>query len=58
MRRHQTKPNCDEFGEADMRRWWKDKDYLDNMPQKILNEDISLEDAVELIYGDVTAVEA
>lgn len=41
-----------------MRRRWKDKDYLDNMPQKILNEDISLEDAVELIYSDVTAVEA
>ena len=58
LRRHQTKPNCDEFGEADMRRWWKEKDYLDDIPQKILNEDISLEDAVELIYGDVTAGEA
>ena len=58
LRRHQTKPNRDEFGEADMRRWWKEKDFLEIIPQKILNEDISLEDAVELIYGDVTAGEA
>ena len=38
-----------------MRRWWKEKDYLENIPQTILREDVSLEDAVELIYGDVTA---
>lgn len=40
-----------------MRRWWREKDYLDNIPQKILTEDISLEEAVELIYRDVTARE-
>ena len=57
LRRHQTKPKRNEFGEEEMRRWWREKDYLDNIPQKILTEDISLEEAVELIYRDVTARE-
>lgn len=26
--RHRTKPNRDDFGEADMRRWYKEKDFL------------------------------
>lgn len=54
VRRHSTKPNRGEFGEAEMRRWWKEKDYLSMIPQTILKEDISLEAAVERIYRDVT----
>ncbi len=27
LKRHQTKPNCHEFGEKEMRRWWKEKDF-------------------------------
>lgn len=57
LRRHQTKPKRNEFGEEEMRRWWREKDYLDNIPQKILTEDISLEEAAELIYRDVTSRE-
>lgn len=55
LRRHQTKPNRDEFGEVDMRRWWKEKDFLEIIPQTVLNEDVSLRETVELIYGQVTA---
>lgn len=55
LRRHQTKPNRNDFGEDDMRRWWKEKDCLENIPQTVLKEDVSLEMAVELIYGDVMA---
>lgn len=55
--RHQTKPNCHEFGESDMRRWWKEKDYIGIIPEKILTSDMKQEDAVELIYRDVTAKE-
>ena len=51
--RHSTKPNCNDFGEEDMRRWWKEKDYLDTNPQTIIEKDLSLEDAVNLIYCDV-----
>ncbi len=55
LRRHQTKPNRDEFGEADMRRWWREKDFLEVIPQTVLDEDVRLEEAVELIYGQGTA---
>lgn len=55
LRRHQTKPNRGDFGEEDMRRWWQEKDYLKNIAETILGEDISLEGAVEKIYGDVFA---
>lgn len=41
-----------------MRRWWRDKDYLTIIPQTILREDLSLEDAVELIYNDVVSSQA
>ena len=51
--RHQTKPNRDEFGEAEMRRWWQEKDYLTIIPQRILGKELSLMDAVELIYREV-----
>lgn len=53
--RHSTKPNRDEFGEEDMRRWWQEKDYLSMIQETILYADLSLEDAVERIYQDVTA---
>lgn len=47
--RHDTKPNKSEFGEQDMRRWWKEKDYIGIIPEKIITKDMSLEDAMELI---------
>lgn len=53
--RHQTKPNCHEFGEEDMRRWWNEKDFIGSIPEKALTKEISLEDATELIYREVTA---
>lgn len=51
--RHNTKPNPNNYGEEEMRRWWREKDYLDIIPQTILGKDLSLEDAVDLIYQDV-----
>ena len=51
--RHRTKPNCNDFGEEDMKRWWQEKDYLDTIPQTIIEKDLSLDDTVELIYSDV-----
>lgn len=27
LRRHQTKPNCNDFGEEEMKRWWRENDY-------------------------------
>lgn len=53
--RHQTKPNCHEFGEADMRRWWNEKDLIGSIPETLFTKEISLDDAVELIYREVMA---
>lgn len=52
--RHSTKPNRNDFGEADMRRWWKEKDFLPMIQEKILREDLNFQDAVEMIYCQVT----
>ncbi len=53
--RHSTKPNRDDFGESDMRRWWREKDFLPNISETILTKEISLDEAVDQIYRDVTA---
>lgn len=51
--RHQTKPNRNDFGESDMRRWWNEKDYIGFISEKVLTKELSLNDTVELIYRDV-----
>ncbi|MDE5951069.1 MAG: uridine kinase, partial [Acetatifactor sp.] len=56
VRRHGTKPNRFSFGEEDMRRWWREKDYIGIIPEKIITADVSLAEAVERIYRDVTEV--
>ena len=55
LRRHSTKPNRNDFGEPEMRKWWREKNFLEMIPEKVLTQELSLEDAVELIYRDVTA---
>ena len=52
--RHETKPNKDQFGEKDMRRWWKEKDYIGIIPERILTKDIRFSDTVELICNIVS----
>lgn len=49
LKRHQTKPNCHEFGEEAMRKWWREKDFSD-----VLNEiSITAEKSMESIVGDI-----
>ena len=45
LRRHQTKPNCADFGEAEMWRWWKPRDLSDVLDERILTTDVSLDAA-------------
>ena len=54
VRRHGTKPNRFSFGEEDMRRWWREKDYIGIIPEEIITEEISLSEAVNRIYQAVT----
>ncbi len=53
LRRHGTKPNRFSFGEEDMRRWWREKDYIGIIPEEIITADESLSEAVDRIYRTV-----
>lgn len=53
LRRHATKPNRADFGEADMRRWWKEKDFTDVLPETVLTVEITAEAAAGMIYAEV-----
>lgn len=50
VRRHYTKPNANDFGEIEMREWWKEKDYLGVDNEIVINGDISASQAVDLMY--------
>lgn len=52
--RHGTKPNRDEFGEAEMRRWWKEKDYIGVIPERTIDKGMNLSDTVEMIFHIVS----
>ncbi|MBR3691577.1 MAG: kinase [Clostridia bacterium] len=49
--RHNTKPNKADFGEEDMKRWWKEKDYINIIPERIITKEESLSDTVDMIYS-------
>lgn len=53
LRRHATKPNRKEFGEEEMRRWWKEKDFIGIIPEKIIDKDMSADRTMEIILNDI-----
>ena len=53
LKRHSTKPNKNDFTAEDMRRWWREKDLLENIDEKILTADMSVKDAVDMILQDI-----
>lgn len=55
LKRHKQKHNAHEFGEMEMRRWWREKDYLANIYEKTLGMEMSLHEIVDLIYQDLTS---
>ena len=51
--RHQTKINKDDFGEKEMMSWWREKDFISIITEKIITAEMSLEDTVDMIYNDL-----
>lgn len=49
LMRHKTKPNSNEFGEELMRKWWQDKDTLNLKNEIIIEQNLSLIEAREMI---------
>ena len=50
VRRHNTRDKKQEFGEEDMRRWWREKDFSSVFNEKIITSDIDAYSIVEMIY--------
>jgi len=52
LKRHASKSNAHEFGEKEMRDWWKDKDVLGLEGEKVIDETHGSEDVVTRISRD------
>lgn len=53
LKRHQTKPNCGDFGEKEMRRWWREKDFSNILNEVRITSDKDKESIVNEIYDFV-----
>jgi predicted kinase len=53
LKRHSTKVNAKEFGEKEMKDWWKEKDYLGLENEKIFTDRMSENDILEMILEDI-----
>ena len=56
LKRHATKSNKFSFGENEMRRWWRDKDYIGCIDEISITSNYSLDEAVDKIYMDILRV--
>jgi hypothetical protein len=50
--RHRTKPNASDFGEREMRRWWREDDRLAGVEETIIGPERSLADTAAEIIAD------
>lgn len=53
FKRHQSKPNCNDFGEEEMRRWWREKDFSEVLSEKSITSEKDEESIVAEIYDSV-----
>ena len=56
LRRHETKPNHGDFGEVEMRRWWRDQDLIGTISETILGMEDGQEETVEKILRDIGSI--
>ena len=53
LRRHKTKLCSEEFGEAEMKTWWNDKDFIKSIPETLIGEELSVDEIVNMIYQKI-----
>ena len=58
IRRHQTRAKQEEFTPADMKRWWKDRDFLGWEEESFFTDGDSLEAAFQRICQDLGKFES
>lgn len=54
LKRHATRKERSDFGEQEMRQWWRNRDYLKIISEKIFKAEITLDDAVDIIMKDLS----
>lgn len=53
VRRHRTKPNCNDFGKEEMCRWWREKDFSDVLNEVSITSEREMESIVSEIWNAV-----
>jgi predicted kinase len=56
LRRHATRPQSAEFGEAEMREWFLPRDLLGVDQERVVDEGLSLAETIELVAGELDGV--
>jgi hypothetical protein len=52
LRRHTTRPQAAEFGPGDMRGWYRPRDFLDGICERIIPETTTLTQTIALILAE------
>ena len=50
---HKTKSNAKDFGEAEMKRWWKEKDLIKLFSEQIISKDMGEDEIVDMILHNL-----
>lgn len=51
--RHSNREASKEFGEKEMKLWWKEKDLIKIIPETLLNKELTLNEILEKIFNDL-----
>lgn len=51
--RHKSKPNANDFGETEMKRWWKEKDFINIFSEQIISKDMMEDQIVDMILHHI-----
>ena len=54
LKRHNTRDKSKEFGEEALRKWWTEKDYLTQIQEKRITQDLAMVDIINLIKNDLS----
>ena len=54
LRRHQTRAKCNEFGEEEMRKWWRENDFAKELKENSITTEEDMERIVEDILDMVS----
>lgn len=58
LQRHAQRPQRHDFGETELRKWWREKDYLDVTGEQIIDEQLSADEIAAKIVKDILEKDA